>query len=116
MELVPATGAEGFARTVMPAADFHTRYSWAVLEYCPDLEEPPALSATPQEEHAQVFAIKVTEVLEQPPVSVQQPASAPEEHPESPQEPAPGPTVGPAAPSGPEVMQPVPAAGAEGMA
>ncbi|CAD7681098.1 unnamed protein product [Nyctereutes procyonoides] len=43
-------------------------------------------------------------------------ASAREQHPEPPQEPAPAPTVGPAAPSGPEVIEQVLAAGAEGLA
>ena len=43
-------------------------------------------------------------------------ASAQEQHPEPPQEPAPASTVGPAAPSGPEVIEQVLAAGAEGLA
>nr|XP_025845160.1 predicted GPI-anchored protein 58 [Vulpes vulpes] len=43
-------------------------------------------------------------------------ASAPEQHPNPPQEPTPAPTVWPAAPSGPEVTEPVPAAGGEGLA
>ena len=44
----------------------------------PDLEEPPAPSATPVEEITQASALKVTEVPEQPPVSVQKLASATE--------------------------------------
>ena len=43
-------------------------------------------------------------------------ASAPEQHPNPPQEPTPAPTVGPVAPSGPEVTEPVLAAGGEGLA
>ncbi|XP_077770030.1 uncharacterized protein LOC144323453 isoform X1 [Canis aureus] len=43
-------------------------------------------------------------------------ASAREQHPEPPQKPAPASTVGPAAPSGPEVIEQVLAAGAEGLA
>ncbi|CAK7295017.1 Ral guanine nucleotide dissociation stimulator [Vulpes lagopus] len=43
-------------------------------------------------------------------------ALAPKQHPVPPQEPAPAPTVGSAAPSGPEVTEPVPTAGGEGLA
>ncbi|CAD7680634.1 unnamed protein product [Nyctereutes procyonoides] len=115
MEPVPATGAEGLVSAEMPATETKTRYMVVrPLNHCPDLEEPPAPLSTSQEEHAQACATKVTEVPEQPPVS--EPASAPEEHPEPPQEPAPAPTFGPAAPSWPEVMEPVVAAGAEGLA
>ena len=41
------------------------------LSHYPDLEETTAPSSTPQEEHTQASAIKVSEVPEQPPVSVQ---------------------------------------------
>ena len=67
---------EGLALAVMLAAESKTRYMVVKpLNHCHDREEPPAPSATPQEEHAQASALKVTEVLKQPPVSVQQPAS-----------------------------------------
>ena len=56
----------------MPAAEFKLRYMVVrPLSHCPDLEKPTAPSSTPQEEHAQVSAIKVSEVPELPPVSVQ---------------------------------------------
>ncbi|CAD7680465.1 unnamed protein product [Nyctereutes procyonoides] len=41
---------------------------------------------------------------------------SPEQHPNPPQEPTPAPTVGPVAPPGPEVTEPVLAAGGEGLA
>ena len=75
--LVPAAGAEGLALAVMLDAESKTRYVVVIPPNdSPDLEEPPAPSATLQEEHAQASAIKFTEVPEQPPVSVQQPRSA----------------------------------------
>ncbi|CAD7693229.1 unnamed protein product [Nyctereutes procyonoides] len=49
------------------------------LFHCSTLEEPPAPSATPEEDHH---------------LSLEQLASTPEQHPEPPQEPAPAPTAG----------------------
>ena len=47
----------------MPPAETKTGYMVVrCLNHCPDLEEPPAPSATPQEEHTQASAIKVNEV------------------------------------------------------
>ena len=63
----------------MPAPESKTGYMvFRPLNRCPDLEEPPARSASTQEEQAQASAIKVTELPGQPPVSVQQPSLAPE--------------------------------------
>ena len=79
MEPVAATGAEELALAVMPAAEYKPRYMVVrPPNHCPNMELPPASSGSPQEEHAQASAIKVTEVPEQPPVSVQQLASDPE--------------------------------------
>ena len=75
---IPAARAECLALAVMLAAESKTRY--VVLRpqnHCPDLEGPPTSSSTQQEEHAKAAAIMVKKVSEQPPVSVQQPASAP---------------------------------------
>ncbi|KAM8933059.1 uncharacterized protein AAEQ78_019565 [Lycaon pictus] len=83
------------------------------LTQCPDLEEPPARLADLDEEQAPEPAIKLPEVPEQPPVSVEQVASAPEQYPEPPQEPGAAPTSGPAEASEPEVIEPVLAAGVE---
>ncbi|CAD7684428.1 unnamed protein product [Nyctereutes procyonoides] len=60
-----------------------------------------------------VQAIRVPNMLEQPPASVEHPASALEQHPESHQEAALATIVGPTEASGPEVIEPVKAAGVE---
>ena len=59
-----------------------------------------------------VQAIGVPNMLEQPPASVEHPASALEQHPESHQEAAPATIVGPTEASGPELIKPVKAAAA----
>ncbi|CAK7307390.1 Zinc metalloprotease ZmpB [Vulpes lagopus] len=98
----------------MPAAETNAMHLVVTpLIHCPDLEEPPAPLAGPDEEQALDPAIKVPEVPEQPPVSVEQPASAPEQHDEPRQEAATAPAVGPAEASGHEVIEPVTAAGTE---
>ena len=62
MEPDLAVGAEGLACAMKMAAECKTRYMvFRPLNHCPDLEEPPAPSATPLEEHAQASGIKVTE-------------------------------------------------------
>ena len=79
MEPVPAAGAEGLARGVMPAAYSKKRYMVVrPLNHCPELEEPPAPVGALEDEQATAPAIELTEVLEQPPHSVEQLASAPE--------------------------------------
>ena len=98
----------------MPAAETNAMHLVVTpLIHCPDLEEPPAPLAGPDEEQALDPAIKVPDVPEQPPVSVGQPASAPEQHHEPRQEAATAPTVGPAEASGHEVIELVTAAGAK---
>ena len=63
---------------VMPAAESKTRYMVIrPLNHCLDLDEPPGPSATLQGKLAQVSALKVSDVREQPLVSVQQPTSPP---------------------------------------
>ena len=64
-------------------------------------------------EQASPPAIYVIDVPELLPNSVDQLASYPEQQAEPPRDPAPGLTVGPAASSGPDVMEAVPASGAE---
>ena len=116
-EPVLAAGAEGLARAKMPAAELKPlQIVVTALVHCSALEEPPAPLGPLEEEQAPPPAIEVTNVLEQSPNSMEQPALDPKEHPEPPQEPAPAPTVGPAEASGPEVIERVPAAGAEGLA
>ncbi|XP_038540506.1 fibrous sheath CABYR-binding protein-like isoform X1 [Canis lupus familiaris] len=112
-----AVGAECFAQVNMPAAELKPMHMVGTpLIHCPNLEEPPAPLAALDEEQSPEAAIKVPEELEQPPVSVQQPASAPEQHHEPCQEPAPATTTGPDEPSGPEMIELVTAAEAECLA
>ncbi|XP_038445222.1 translation initiation factor IF-2-like isoform X1 [Canis lupus familiaris] len=109
-----AARAECIARVKMQAAESKPMHVVVKpLTQCPDLEEPPAPLADLDEEQAPEPAIKLLEVPEQPPVSVEQVASAPEQYPEPPQEPGAAPTSGPAEASEPEVIEPVLAAGVE---
>ncbi|CAD7679514.1 unnamed protein product [Nyctereutes procyonoides] len=80
IEQVLAAGAEGLARTEIPAAESKPlKIVVTGLFHCSTLEEPLAPSASPEEDH------------HLPP---EQLASTPEQHPEPPQEPAPAPTAG----------------------
>ncbi|XP_077717003.1 uncharacterized protein LOC144291333 [Canis aureus] len=88
MELVPAAGAESLAQAMMPAAVFKPRYVVGPLNHCPDLEELPATLGDLEAKWAPPPAIELIDVPEQPPHSVEQPASDTEQHPEPPQEPA----------------------------
>ncbi|CAD7681409.1 unnamed protein product [Nyctereutes procyonoides] len=91
----------------MPAAESKPLQTVVTsLVHCSALEEPPAPLGSLENEQAPAPAIEVTNVLEQSPNSMEQPALDPKQHPEPPQEPAPR----------PEVIKPVPAAGAEGLA
>ena len=109
-----AVGAECFAQVEMPGAELKPVHMVGTpLIHCPELEEPLAPLAAPDEEQSPEPAVKVPEELEQPPVLVQQPASAPEQNHEPRQEPAPATTMGPDEPSGPEMPGPECLAGAE---
>ncbi|XP_077712629.1 uncharacterized protein LOC144288745 [Canis aureus] len=101
----------------MPVAELKPMYMVVTpLIHCPDLEEPPAPLAALDEEQAPEPTIKVPKVPEQPPVSVEQPASAPEQPHELRQEATPATIVGPNEASGPELIEPVTAARAECLA
>ena len=72
-----AAGGECFARVKMQAAESKPMHVVVKpLTQCPDLEEPPAPLVDLEEEQAPEPAIKLPEVPEQPPASVEPPASA----------------------------------------
>ena len=63
----------------MPAAEAKTGYIVVrPLNYCPDLEEPLHLGNR-EGEQAPPLAVELIDVLDQPPHSVEQPASDPEQ-------------------------------------
>ncbi|XP_077705595.1 uncharacterized protein LOC144284649 [Canis aureus] len=112
IEPVMAAGAE-----YLPAAESEPMHVVVTpLIHCPDLEEPLAPLATLEDEHAPAPITEVPDMPKQPPASVEQPALAPEQHHESRQEPSPATTMGTGEHSGPEVIEPVMAAGAECLA
>ena len=114
MELVLADAAEGSAQALMPAAAYKVRHVMVrPLHPCPDPEEPPVTLGALEAERAPPPVIEVIDGPEQPPHSGEQTASDPEQHPEPPrQEPTRGRLWG-LLKLLPEVIEPVPAAGAE---
>ena len=101
----------------MPAAESKPlQIVVTALVHCYALEEPPAPLGALEDEQVPPPAIEVVDVPEQPPNSMEQLASDTEKHPEPRQEPTPALTVGLAEASGPEVIELVLAAGAEGLA
>ncbi|XP_072633791.1 uncharacterized protein [Canis lupus baileyi] len=70
IQAVPAAGAEGSARAEAPAGEVKPlQIVVTALVHCSALEEPPAPTATPEEEQAPAPAIGVPRVPEPPPAS-----------------------------------------------
>ncbi|XP_048951785.1 uncharacterized protein LOC112669706 isoform X2 [Canis lupus dingo] len=111
---VKAAAAGCLARSEMLAAESKPMHEAVTpLIQRPDKKDRPATLATLEVDHVLAHAIWFSHMLQQPPVSGEQLASAPEQDPKPPQQPAPAPTTGPAEASGPEVIEPVKAAGVE---
>eukprot|EP00071_Canis_lupus_P023540 XP_013974732.1 uncharacterized protein LOC106559729 [Canis lupus familiaris] len=114
IKLVKAAAAGCLARSKMLAAESKPMHEAVTpLIQHPDKEDLPVTLATLEVDQVLAHAIRFPHMLQQPPISGEQLASAPEQDPKPPQEPAPAPTMGPAEASGPEVIEPVKAAGVE---
>ncbi|XP_077772197.1 uncharacterized protein LOC144324758 [Canis aureus] len=111
---VKAAAAGCLARSEMLVAESKPMHEAVTpLIQRPDKEDRPATLATLEVDHVPEHAIGFHHMLQQPPVSGEQLASAPKQDPKPPQEPAPAPTTGLAEASGPEVIEPVKTAGVE---
>ncbi|KAM8959294.1 uncharacterized protein AAEQ78_027411 isoform 1-T1 [Lycaon pictus] len=100
---VKATAAGCLTRSELLAAESKPMHEAVTsLIQHPDKEDLPATLATLEVDHVPAHAIGFPHMLQQPPVSGDQLASAPEQDPKPPQEPAPAPPTGPAEASGPE--------------
>ena len=103
IELGRAAEVECLARAKRPVAESKPMHEAVTpLIQRPDKKDRPATLATLEVDHVPEHAIGFHHMLQQPPVSGDQLASAPEQDPKPPQEPAPAPTTGPAEASGPE--------------